>query len=106
LQKCSDLPNLSSWGTATTIGFERPTYGINAMDASLTDKGDVWLVLSLTAFLALSDSFIGALRQAYQLSVRTSSPWDAPSALVLIGSDRRIDAEEIVRWWRRLGWMT
>jgi hypothetical protein len=67
-------------------------------------KGDIWLVQSLTCFVACSDSFLSALRQAYAISARTASWAEAPNAIVKVGSDQRIGAEEIVAWWRHLGW--
>jgi hypothetical protein len=60
------------------------------------------VVLSLTNILDRSDCLLGALRLAYELSARTASFWEAPSAIV--GPDQDLGAEEIVASWRRLGW--
>ncbi len=69
-------------------------------------SGGLWLVVSLSGILTLSDSLIGALRKAHEISGRTASFFDAPSAIVLVGTDERIDAYGIMALWRHLGWST
>lgn len=73
-------------------------------DYQVAAKGDIWLVRSFTRILALSDSLLGALQHAYEISARTASFAEAPSAIVSVGSDQRLGAEEIIAWWRHLGW--
>jgi len=51
-----------------------------------TAGSGIWLVLSVTGILAYSDSLFGALRRAYELSARTTSFWEAPSAIQKVGS--------------------
>jgi|GraSoi2013_100cm_1033763.scaffolds.fasta_scaffold74679_1 hypothetical protein len=68
-----------------------------------TAGSGIWLVLSVTGILAYSDSLFGALRRAYELSARTTSFWEAPSAIQKVGSDPQyLSAEDILSWWRQL----
>jgi hypothetical protein len=73
-------------------------------DQQAATNGGIWLVQSLTGSLAYSSSLLGALRQAYEISGRTCSWLDAPSAITKLGSDERLGAEEIMACWRNLGW--
>lgn len=64
----------------------------------------LWLVWGLTGPLSLCNSLLSALQRAYELSGKTTSPWNAPSALVRVGTDERLDAHQIMALWRELGW--
>ena len=63
-----------------------------------------WFVCGVTGPLALCNSLLSALRKVYELSGKTTSPWNAPSALVQVGTDERLDAHQIMALWRELEW--
>ncbi len=68
-------------------------------------QGGISLVLSLAGPLAFSISLVGALWKAYEMSACTGSFWQAPLAIQKVRSDQYLNAEEIVAYWRRLGWL-
>ena len=68
------------------------------------DVPGLWFVRTLSGAFALCSSGPSALRKAYERSGQTHSPFDAPNALVRVGTDDRLDAEQIMAEWRNLGW--
>ena len=64
----------------------------------------LWFVCAVSGPLSLCNSMLDALRKAYELSEKTTSPFDAPSALVRVGTNERLDAHQIMALWRQLEW--
>ena len=64
----------------------------------------LWFVCGVSGQLSLCNSLLAALRKAYELSGKTTSPFDAPSALVRVKTNERLDAHQIMALWRKLEW--
>ncbi len=66
------------------------------------DSPGPWFVWSLSGPLSLCNCLRDALRKAHDLSGKTSSLFHAPSALIRVGTNERLDAHQIVALWREL----
>jgi hypothetical protein len=67
-------------------------------------KPGPWLVTTLSGAFAVCTSGLNALRAAYERSGHLQSAFEAPNAIVRVGTDERVSAEEMLAEWRNLGW--
>lgn len=64
----------------------------------------LWLVTTLSGAYAMCDSGLNALQAAYRQSGKAESFLDSPNALRRVGTDKELNAEEIMAEWHHLGW--
>jgi hypothetical protein len=78
------------------------------MENQIADRPGLWAVWGVSWPLAYRWGLIAALRAAFEASAACESVFDlrAPSRLELVGTAERMDAREIMRWWRELGWLS
>ena len=64
----------------------------------------LWLVCAILGRpLSVCNSLMAALLKAHEISSKAASQWDeAPSVLVHVGTDERLDAHQIMEHWRKL----
>jgi len=68
------------------------------------DTPSLWFVCAVFGRpLSLCNSLLSALLKAYELSGKTTAELDEwPSTLVQLGTDKRLDAHQIMEHWREL----
>jgi hypothetical protein len=76
----------------------------NDLLSELAVKDDLYILCSLSGPLIQAESCLDALRKAINLSAKTESPFDAPSYILRLGTNEKLDAYGIAATWDALGW--
>jgi len=76
------------------------------MNSQVSSPHGLWVVIDVFGrLLAGPATLLDALHRAFEISAQTASLSHAPSQLINVGADDRIEAEGIVSLWRQLGWL-
>jgi hypothetical protein len=68
--------------------------------------GPFLIVSPFVGRLACCSSLLQALRQSYIMSRETASWVEAPGSIIAVGVDTIIGTDDLLRFWRALGWDT